>query len=553
MSKPVIHYLWVGSPTKTDPSAVAGHDIAGPIKMAKELKRQAKSGEEINPVKFWCLAKHAEFYRRQFKSEGVNIQVCSIEGLLRKESSGDLADRVKFVQSYMAESLENEKDVKQRVAFKDLFSLLLLVTQGGYFFDTNVFPEKDKTISLLGEPTVTTAKSGFQQSNDFYMMYSPTRAHPIMLKIFDAWRKTPGLGNLSAFSVDKIPYFDFDKEMGVKKTSYKSYWNGDARGLFYWLDRRPEEFEENLKFGDINQQRTYPSSAKALHDFSLCYLKPPVTEEALLSMPFTTNEAYVASGIDKLYYVNKSTKTCVLVYNESTTLFDIFPSAHSTSKIELAEPSSILRIIDAVENPCNGMPIPNVANCHPEYIINTKNCTLLHQAVLNNNVGQVKSLLKHGARLDLIATYQIKPSGKILEVTPGQLAKYLKYEEMAFLLQAHENQETPAEHPALMEENENESKINKEKIVEILDTLIANIKEGKGGRFAKFKLGIDAKVGKLNDIALRVLDAENINEQKILQEIRNVCAEKRNPLGFFKPHSLAEFEEMVSENQLKHG
>ncbi|WP_157737118.1 hypothetical protein [Legionella lansingensis] len=410
--------------------------------MAKQLQVQREKGQDSYTIKFWCLEKHKLFYQKQFAEEGIDIvEVCSIEDLLKKEQDGELADRAKFVRDFMNTTSLNE--VTERVKLKDLLSLFLLASQGGYFFDTNVSPEKGKTVSLPGEPTVTTAKSGFQNSNDFYMMYSPKRADSNMLAIFDAWKEDPGFGNLSVFRAPQEPVPYFAKEMGVKKQSYKSYYTNNG-GLFYWLQRTHNSgeldvFEENIKYGDVNHQQAYSQNMKELENFSLCYLDDPVTTETLLAIPFKTNTAYVSTKDWKMYYVDKKANTAVLVYDGCSTLFDIFPGKYHSSKIELANEGKLLKIIASLEKPISGHPrlISNETNYHPPYIINKENCTLLHQAVLTKNIEQVKSLLKAGARLDLKATYEIKPEGKILEVTAKELADYLGHTEIANLLQSN--------------------------------------------------------------------------------------------------------------------
>lgn len=424
--KKTINYVWVGQPTKNDPTAIAGHDVAGPIKMARALKIQAEEGEEVNPIKFWCLEEHTAFYQKQFALEEVDIEVCSIEGLLREDKEGPLVEYAEWMQTFMAESLE---ELSGRVAYKDVFSLFLLVSQGGYFFDTNVFPKKDKVISLLDEPVVTTAKSGFQDSNDFYIMYSPEPMNTEMLKILDAWIADPQFCNLSVFKVTDVPYLN-EEEMGVNKVSYKSYFMQESRGLFYWFNRNFDEFAEHLKYGDINEQRPYTSSGVALHDFSLCYLKPPITEEKLLSIPFATNEAYVSTtkrNAGEIYYVNKKERSVALVYDGFSNLFDSFPKSET---IYQADPRSLVKILSFFNSFRNDI--------HPEYIINTGNCTLLNHAVLSKKIDHVKLLIQSGARLDLVATYEMKPSGKMLELTARELAEFLNYGEIASLLQHHE-------------------------------------------------------------------------------------------------------------------
>ena len=82
----VIHYIWVGPPTKIDPKAVAGHDVVGPIEMARNLKANDSNGVEII-LKFWCLNDYIAFYAAQFAEAKVRdkIQLCSIEAYLREK------------------------------------------------------------------------------------------------------------------------------------------------------------------------------------------------------------------------------------------------------------------------------------------------------------------------------------------------------------------------------------------------------------------------------------------------------------------------------------
>lgn len=342
MSKETIHYLWVGNPSKIDPSVITGHDIVGPIKMAQQLQKQYKNTDS-HPIKFWCLNLYVDFYKSQFKQEGVdaNIEVCSIEAFLKKETTTDLAEQAVFVQKYM-----NSKGLRTRVDkinFKDLFSLFLLLSQGGYFFDTNVFPEENKNILLPSHPTVTTAYNKYEDINDFYMMYSPSRANNNMSLIFKAWQGDPGYGKIKIFKAceQNVPFLNVET-MGVKKYNYDSerYDDGELLGLFYWVEQKNSNIEEYIKYGDINRQQNWT----------------------------------VRSG--------------VLV----TEMF--FSRA-----------------------------------------------TLLHVAVFYNDVDKVKILLKHGAKLDLKATFTIntfvppcKKENK--ELTVKELADFLEHNEISKLLQS---------------------------------------------------------------------------------------------------------------------
>jgi hypothetical protein len=86
----------------------------------------------------------------------------------------------------------------------------------------------------------------------------------------------------------------------------------------------------------------------------------------------------------------------------------------------------------------------------------------------------------------------------------------------------------------------------------ILDSIIANIKDKKQGRAAWFTSNTETKVDKLKSIQNwlgdRYLDAES--KTIVLALIRDVCAIKRNKLGFFKPHSAIEFESWLENIEL---
>lgn len=429
---PVIHYLWVGLPTKMNPSSgIAGHDVAGPIKMAKALQSQAQ-GKPINPIKFWCLEQHQDFYKKLFNDAGVTIEVCGIEEIIRQESQAELREQALFMQKFLNDKLPSGKnsDIRERVMFKDVFSLFLLVCQPGYFFDTNIFPVTDREVvlPLIADPF--TAKSGIEKnSNDFYLMYSPQRNDSQISQIFDSWVKNPCFANLSCFTGSNILPIEIKtviEKLGVKKISYKSYWWGKLPGLFFWLERNNRPlFEEYLPYGDINQQLACSFSRKPLVPCSVCYAEEAEPEK-LLAMPFTTNEAYVATKADQIFYVNKKTKECVLVYDHFSSLFDYFPDSFDKENIRVASEYELNQLI------ANFDQFP-----HPSYVVNTADGTLLHHAVLSNNIEQVRMLLELGAKFDLKASYQIKPEGTVLTFTPLELANYLKHEGIATLLQSH--------------------------------------------------------------------------------------------------------------------
>jgi hypothetical protein len=93
---------------------------------------------------------------------------------------------------------------------------------------------------------------------------------------------------------------------------------------------------------------------------------------------------------------------------------------------------------------------------------------------------------------------------------------------------------------------------NQTVILNVLDTLVSNIKERKNGRAPWFTDNIDNKIGKFQVISDWLKDNNNIDEldeKLVLALIRSVCALKRNNLGFFQPHSLTEFDQMIENSK----
>jgi hypothetical protein len=93
---------------------------------------------------------------------------------------------------------------------------------------------------------------------------------------------------------------------------------------------------------------------------------------------------------------------------------------------------------------------------------------------------------------------------------------------------------------------------NKTVILNVLDTLVSNVKERKNARAAWFTDNIDNKIGKFQ-IIIDWLQVNNnldeLDEKIVLALIRSVCALKHNNMGFFQPHCLTEFDQMIGENK----
>jgi hypothetical protein len=101
-----------------------------------------------------------------------------------------------------------------------------------------------------------------------------------------------------------------------------------------------------------------------------------------------------------------------------------------------------------------------------------------------------------------------------------------------------------------------ESTKSKNQIIqELIVELAMNISEKKNDRVKWFTQNSKAKVEKLMAIhkwldSHKLTDGGNSYEGMVLSIIQNVCAVKRNKLGFFAPHSLHEFKEKVSKLKL---
>ena len=100
----------------------------------------------------------------------------------------------------------------------------------------------------------------------------------------------------------------------------------------------------------------------------------------------------------------------------------------------------------------------------------------------------------------------------------------------------------------LVPKEPNDSKVIKEKIV---DVLIKNIRDKKEPRASWFDKNSKSKIEKLQAISswLSVPDRtlDDKSEKVILALIRDVCAIKRNTFGLFQPHSVTEFGELLSK------
>lgn len=437
---PSINYIWIGSPSKFSASIRAGHDFLGPLKMAQQLDKQKTTSVSINPIYFWCLDAHKAYYHSLFQQQNTSIVVNSIEEYLAQQERTELHDLVAFTRRYL--NRPGDGNARDNTPSKVIFSLLLLTAQRGYLFDTNVIPVKDKTVFLPDRGEMMTAMSpeGF---NDFYIMYSPARGDKKALAVFNNWKKDPGLGKLKAFDdlqIEIVPHEQMIAQSGIQKTSYRSYedynqFRGSVGLYDYTQNNNPdlEEFKMLLPLMNINQTSRCPFSCALINEvyFIVATEKPePSNIDAILG---DAKEAYVIYPLsNQLYYLNSELKQCVMFYNQLEQsnlpqLSDLQTSIKLDDKTAQCFISDAAGYYNHFDEPCH------------THLINVKNGTVLHDAIIQNNINVVKILLAHDVRTDLKAKYKLKPERKVIELTAIELAVYLKRDEIVLLLKSAPN------------------------------------------------------------------------------------------------------------------
>ncbi|GEM_PF-6754025 len=185
-SKDAVNYVFVGDPP-TYPMGVPGHDVAGPIAMAKANK--------TNPVVFWCLDKQLKFYQDQLEKHGITVKAIEphVESCLKDPELKEAAEQFQTIMKTLLAETRNA--ARDRTTVKEAFSIFLLVSNGGYFCDTNVRP----ILSSMSLPSFNTFNipdqktSANEHNPECWMMYSPpktARAKESFRKFFSNWEKT---------------------------------------------------------------------------------------------------------------------------------------------------------------------------------------------------------------------------------------------------------------------------------------------------------------------------------------------------------------------------
>lgn len=155
-----VSYIWIGPPsTLPDSSGVPGHDIGALTELHKGVSK-----DKEHQILFWCLDEFIPSYNYALADYllGDNpIQICSIEHFLKEcsenkeldaeELASDAHVVLLFLKLFIGVNIRHIP-IADRVSCKELFSLFLLRTIGGYILDTNVSLDSSSTLPILSKP-----------------------------------------------------------------------------------------------------------------------------------------------------------------------------------------------------------------------------------------------------------------------------------------------------------------------------------------------------------------------------------------------------------------
>ncbi|MBV8802651.1 MAG: hypothetical protein JO131_06750, partial [Gammaproteobacteria bacterium] len=149
---PTCNVLWVGQPcdrktvyeiTKRT-GTIIDHDINSIVELSTKLE---------NPISYWCLDKYVDLYKERFSKMGVKdkVTVHSIEGFLKECTQSEnktIKDGALFVLSLinLLISKGEKSKIIELITIKDCFSLFLLLANGGYTLDSNLFPTQNHSL-----------------------------------------------------------------------------------------------------------------------------------------------------------------------------------------------------------------------------------------------------------------------------------------------------------------------------------------------------------------------------------------------------------------------
>lgn len=150
----------------------------GPLRDESYLKDMVAIAATVdNPIKLVCLERDAKSYQEALKKLKCNAQVHTVESYLDQALLVDaLKEDVEKIKKIKAKVLgEGRNKVLDRISFKELIAVFLLVFQGGYAMDTNIHPTSEK----LKLPEGDQFSCPWSLDPEIWMLYAPEKNQTI--------------------------------------------------------------------------------------------------------------------------------------------------------------------------------------------------------------------------------------------------------------------------------------------------------------------------------------------------------------------------------------
>ena len=370
---PSINYTWIGPPPSAK-KGVGGHDTACAIKMAEQ--------NQTNPIVFWCLDEHKDHYIKTFEAFP-NITVKSVESALdeypsdsKQISQNDFPNFPENCTTHQAAMAMRElkkifldspnSTVRDRVAFKDFFTLFLLIAKGGYIADTNIEPIENSAVNLKDHSEMKIA--GFTDPNkservsECFLMYSPrdNNQKARERKIFSNYVR----------SINNILLFRNNNKEIYGKFLGNTMIDSITKEKPAYIEGKIKDSRRSVEFQEMNVIKHYYNTHIASYD-----------EVSLSSM---RNDDFMSTD---------HTKLTKLIVEKGLKMHPLYSASTNGDRREIE-----LLVL-------GGADVNQRSLCK-----NSVGETPLHCAIKSNNVEVVKLLLSLGANLSLEAYYKKSPN-----------------------------------------------------------------------------------------------------------------------------------------------
>lgn len=181
MAKSRINFVWIGPPKITQ----GGHDVIGIESIQRNYDKFFPESKESgccsfwrspksdrNPLVFWCQSKYIKTYQKYFKEKSIVAKIESVDDYISK-TGADHCLTVEKVYRDLLKAPLGGKTIRDRVTFKEIFSLFLLSTQGGYFLDSNIQAMDDKPVNFSEHSQFRFPAIRSESSLEVWMLYCP--------------------------------------------------------------------------------------------------------------------------------------------------------------------------------------------------------------------------------------------------------------------------------------------------------------------------------------------------------------------------------------------